>query len=178
MYLEPEAVCSEPTAAIFGWSSPLAGPPMPANLPHSRRRVQQLFVRLIFLPGISDRNKPTPHRTFRSANRFADGQPPLQTHPIKHQMAVSSALSASTCMLNCGESDYWARRPTPCQGRVTRRPSRTGVKVVFGDQSLSPTRSLPNVSGQTSRFIWSLHTVRLLFLPGISRGRKVVGHRD
>jgi hypothetical protein len=89
---------------------------MLSNLPHSCCSVQQLLVRVIFLPGISDRSRPTRHRTFRSVNRFADAQPPLQTRPIKHQMAVSSALCPSTCTLNRGESDYRPRRHNGVSG--------------------------------------------------------------
>ena len=44
------------------------------NLIHSRRPVQQLLVRVIFLPGISDSGKPICHLTSRSANYFADAE--------------------------------------------------------------------------------------------------------
>jgi hypothetical protein len=38
---------------------------MLGNLLHSLSRVQQLLVRLIFLPGISESNNPISHVTFR-----------------------------------------------------------------------------------------------------------------
>src|ERR1035441_6292343 len=53
------------------------------NLIDSFRRVQQLLVRVIFLPGISDSSKPIRHLTFRCANLFADAEPALQTARIK-----------------------------------------------------------------------------------------------
>jgi hypothetical protein len=48
------------------------------NLIDSFRRVQQLLVRVIFLPGISDSTKPICHLTFRWANHFADAERPFQ----------------------------------------------------------------------------------------------------
>jgi hypothetical protein len=38
---------------------------MLSNLLHSLSRVQQLLVRVIFLPGISESNNPISHVTFR-----------------------------------------------------------------------------------------------------------------
>ena len=48
------------------------------NLIHSCHPVQQLLVRVIFLPGISDSGKPICHLTFRWANHFADAEWPFQ----------------------------------------------------------------------------------------------------
>jgi hypothetical protein len=47
---------------------------MSANLLRFRGCVQQLLVRVIFLPGISDNNDPISHVTFRSANHVADAE--------------------------------------------------------------------------------------------------------
>jgi hypothetical protein len=51
---------------------------MSANLLRFRGRVQQLLVRVIFLPGISDSNNPISHVTFGSANHFADAERPFE----------------------------------------------------------------------------------------------------
>jgi hypothetical protein len=56
-----------------------AGLVMLSNLHQSYSRVQQLLVRVIFLPGISDSSKPIRHLTFRGANLLADAEPALQT---------------------------------------------------------------------------------------------------
>jgi hypothetical protein len=48
-----------------------AEPTLSANLLRFLDRVQQLLVRLLFLPGISDSNKLIFHVTFRRANRFS-----------------------------------------------------------------------------------------------------------
>jgi hypothetical protein len=47
---------------------------MSANLLRFRSRVQQLLVRVIFLPGISDSNNPISHVTFRCANHVTDAE--------------------------------------------------------------------------------------------------------
>jgi hypothetical protein len=48
------------------------------NLIDSFNRVQQLLVRVIVLPGISDSSKTICHLTFRWANHFADAVRPFQ----------------------------------------------------------------------------------------------------
>ena len=48
---------------------------MLANLIDFRRPVQQLFVRVIFLPGISDSGKSIRRLVLGLANRFADAAP-------------------------------------------------------------------------------------------------------
>jgi hypothetical protein len=102
---------------------------MLSNLTHSFCNVQQLFVRVIFLPGISDSSKPIRHLTFRRANRFADVDPPLQTRRIKQTTTFSSASSAGTWALICGERDYGPATTTASQGGLIRRLPCTGVRV-------------------------------------------------
>jgi hypothetical protein len=91
------------------------------NLIDSFRRVQQLLVRVIFLPGISDSSKPIRHLTFRCANLFADAEPALQTARIKQTTTVSSASSAGTWALFCEGTDYGPAATTASQGCLTRR---------------------------------------------------------
>jgi hypothetical protein len=55
-----------------------AEPTLSANLLRFLDRVQQLLVRVIFLPGISDSNNPIFHVTFRWANRFSVADLALQ----------------------------------------------------------------------------------------------------
>jgi len=47
---------------------------MSANLLRFLDRVQQLLVRVLFLPGISESNNPICHLVFRWADHFADAE--------------------------------------------------------------------------------------------------------
>jgi hypothetical protein len=49
-------------------------PTMSPNLLRFLDRVQQLLVRVLFLPGISESNNPIYHLVFRWADHFADAE--------------------------------------------------------------------------------------------------------
>jgi hypothetical protein len=127
---------------------------MLSNLLQSYSRVQQLFVRVIFLPGISDSSKPIRHLTFLLSKSLADAEGSLQTRRIKQTTTVSSASSAGTSTQMCGKNDYAPATTTASQGRLTRRLPCAGVRVAFADQSLSEENSLPKASGRAPRFTW------------------------
>ncbi len=72
------------------------------------------------------------------------------------------------------------RPPPQCSLKAVQigRPPCGGIRVAFVNQSPSKEKSLHEVSSRTERSTWSRHPIRLLFLPGITRGREVVGHGD
>jgi len=82
-FVFPNSTTFPPIQVI--WSTRRARRPMlhrymPHELPthHSCRPRQQLLVRAIFPPGISDRGKPICHLTSRLANHFADASASFQ----------------------------------------------------------------------------------------------------
>jgi hypothetical protein len=98
-----------------------AGLVMLSNLIHSFRRVQQLFVRVIFLPGISGSAKWTRNLERPRANRFVEAGRSLQTRRIKLTTTVSSASSAGTWALICGEK----RPPAHHHNCISGTPNHT-----------------------------------------------------
>jgi len=92
----------------------------------------------------------------------------LQTRRIKLTTTVSSASSAGTWALICGESDHRPATPTASQGRPNQTASLCGV----AESNLPIKRLLRRIlyrkgSSRTARPTWWRHHVRLLFLPGI-----------
>jgi hypothetical protein len=69
-----------------------------ANLIHFCRPVQQLLVRVIFLPGISDSGKSICHFTSHLANHLADAEGSFRRTGVKQNPTYSSASSAGTWM--------------------------------------------------------------------------------
>ncbi len=57
-------------------------PALDLNLIDFLRRVQQLLVRVIFLPGISDRLRPIRYLEFRRGNHFEGTERTLQGHRV------------------------------------------------------------------------------------------------
>jgi hypothetical protein len=120
------------------------------NLIHSFRRVQQLFVRVIFLPGISGSAKWTRNLERPRADRFVEAERSLQTRRIKQTTTVSSTSSAGTWALICGETDDRPATTTAPQGRLTRRLPCAGSRVEFADQAPSEENSLSDSIGPSS----------------------------
>jgi hypothetical protein len=146
-----------------------AGLVMLGNLIHSFRRVQQLFVRVIFLPGISGSAKWTRNLERPRANRFVKAERSLQTRRIKQTTTASSASSAGT----------WApdlrgkRPPARHHNCISGTPNQTASLCGVAESNLPIKRLLRRilyrkVSSRTARPTWSRHHVRLLFLPGIT----------
>jgi len=133
---------------------------------HSFRRVQQLLVRVIFLPGISDGSKPIRHshlvEQISSRMRSRRYRPADQEDNDGLICFTGRHLGADFRESDCGPAIT-----TASQGRLIRRLPCTGARVAFAGQSLSEESSLPKVSGRAARFTWSRHHVQLLFLPGI-----------
>jgi len=72
-----------------------------ANLIDFCRPVQQLLVRVRFLPGISRNTKPIRHLTLRWENHFADVEPTFQANWVKQATTGSSASSPGTWRWIC-----------------------------------------------------------------------------
>jgi hypothetical protein len=140
----------------------------------SSRRVQQLLVRVLFLPGISDSRKLNHHLPFGSANHLRIGS--------SHFTRTESSARRSPHLLDrqpLGRSSAKKMTTTSpwrpeSQARLTRCPPFTATRVSFANESPSGENSLCEVSRRTARFNWSRRYVRLLFLAGITRGREVV----
>jgi len=96
---------------------------MSANLLRFRDRVQQLLVRVIFLPGISDSNNPISHATFRWANHVADAKQLFEKHWVKQKMTALSASSAGTWTADLRAKWLRARHHNGISGPHTRTPS-------------------------------------------------------
>jgi hypothetical protein len=138
------------------------------NLIDSFSRVQQLLVRVIFLPGLSDRSKPICHLTFRweITSRMRSGR--FRRTESSRPRHAHLPRRAGTWTQAWENNEYAAATKTGSQGRLIRRPACSCVRVAFADQSPSGENSLHEVSRRTTRSTWSGLHVRLLFLPGIT----------
>ena len=124
-----------------------AGLVMLGNLIHSFRRVQQLFVRVIFLPGISGSAKWTRNLERPRTDRFVEAERSLQTRRIRQTTTASSASSAGTWA-----PDLRGKRPPACHHNcISGMPNQTaslgGSRVEFANQAPSEENSLSESIG-------------------------------
>jgi hypothetical protein len=141
-----------------------AEPTLSANLLRFLDRVQQLLVRVIFLPGISDSNKPISRITFHRANRFSVADLALQQNRVIQVATASSASSLGTWTQIYGQSDYVPATTVVSRGQILRHIPCISAGGAFADKSLCLEDSLAS-----GRPIYLLATAcHLLFLPGIT----------
>jgi hypothetical protein len=92
-------------------------------------------------------------------------------------MTHSSASLAGT-WTPLWEKNEYALATTTASAVQIRLSACSGIRVAFVNQSPSEEKSLHEVSCRAERSTWSRHTIRLLFLPGITERREVVGQGD
>jgi hypothetical protein len=109
-----------------------------ANLIDFCRPVQQLLVRVIFLPGISDSSKPIRHIAFRRALRPADAEQPVSEKLNQADTDRLICLSGKHLDTSSRENDFaFPDTATASRSRLTQSLTFAGFTVTFANQPLS-----------------------------------------
>jgi len=109
-----------------------------ANLIDFCRPVQQLLVRVIFLPGISDSSKPIRHIAFRRAHRPADAEQPVSEKLNQADTDSLICLSGKHLDTSSRENDFaFPDTATASRSRLTQSFTFAGFTVTFANQLLS-----------------------------------------
>jgi hypothetical protein len=152
---------------------------MLGNLVHSCSRVQQLLVRVIFLLGMSDgcQSDSSLHIPLTKSLRGYSSGVTVELNQVEYNRLIrfiGKHLAADSAeQANAGPA------PKPAfQGALLSSFRVRASESHFADQLSSEENAVHKVLLPAARFAWSRPYVGSLFLPGISRGREVVGHRD